>query len=356
MTKVHQFVDFANNQIFVGIDVHKKSWSVSLYHEQKYLRTFTQPPSVEALEKFLRRDFPNADYQCGYESGFCGFWIQREFEKKGIKCKVVHPADIPRSQKYKTAKTDKIDSKSIAQALSSGTVTSVYIPDQETESYRSLLRQRNRLQGDLRRCKQRIKSLLCQFGLPVPECFSKSWSQKFIVWLKTFAIEQSVTRITLNHMIEQMELLRGSFLKINKDIRQLQMKGNNQSLMTNLTSVPGVGPLTALTLITEIVDIRRFNSFRQLNSFVGLYPMEHSSGDHEHKGNITIRQNKWLRRLLIESAWTAIRHDPALLLTYQEWKKRMTPKRAIIKVARKLLSRIRYVWLHETTYEKGLIK
>ena len=126
--------------------------------------------------------------------------------------------------------------------------------------------------------------------------------------------------------------------------------------MSILTSIPGIGPLTAITLLTEIGDIKRFNSFRQLNSFVGLYPMEFSSGEHEHKGNITFRHNQYLRNLLIEASWTAIRHDPALLLVYEDWKHRMTGKRAIVKVTRKLLSRIRHVWVHEISYVKGVVK
>lgn len=356
MTKVRQFADFTNKQLFVGIDVHKKSWSVSLFYEQNYLRTFTQQPSVDALEKFLRRDFPGANYLCGYESGFTGFWIHRQLKQRGINCHVLHAADIPQTQKHKTAKTDKIDSRSIAQALSNGSVNSIYIPDPETESHRSLLRHRERLQRDIRRCKNRIRSLLFQFGYDVPDRFGNCWSNIFIQWLKSFDIDQNITRATLNHMIEELEVLRASFLRVNKDIRLLQKSDKYRSLLTLLLSIPGVGPLTAITLLTEIVDIKRFGSFRQLNSFIGLYPMEYSTGDNEYKGNITIRHNRYLRNILVEAAWTAIRHDPALLLVFEEWKRRMTGKRAIVKVARKLVSRIRHIWLNETTYVKGIIK
>ena len=356
MTKLQQFADFTDKEIFVGIDVHKKSWSVSLYYENHYLRTFSQPPSADALSKLLRKDYPGANYLCGYESGYSGFWIQRQLLQKGINCHVLHAADIPHTHKQKTTKTDTIDSQGIAQALSAGTVHPIYTPDPETESHRSLIRHRKRVQLDIRRCKNRIRSFLLQFGYVVPERFGDCWSNKFIQWLKAFDIDQSVTRTTLNHMIEQLELLRGNFLRVNKDIRQLQRSERYNPLMPTLLSVPGVGPLTALTLITEIADIKRFGSFRRLNSFVGLYPMEYSSGEHEYKGKITIRSNRYLRELMIEAAWTAIRHDPALLLVFEEWKRRMTAKRAIVKIAHKLLSRIRYIWLNETTYVKGIVK
>ena len=123
-----------------------------------------------------------------------------------------------------------------------------------------------------------------------------------------------------------------------------------------LVSIPGIGPLTAITLLTELIDIRRFSSFRHLNSFVGLYPMEHSTGEDEHKGSIMIRHNKHLRKILVENSWVAIRHDPALTLAFNHLTIRMTSKRAIVKIARKLLSRIRYVLMNETLYTKGIVK
>jgi transposase len=153
-----------------------------------------------------------------------------------------------------------------------------------------------------------------------------------------------------------MELLRSSFFKVNKDVRVLQNSEKFKSTMALLLTIPGVGPLTGITLLTEIVDINRFSSRKHLNSFVGLYPMEYSSGEHEYKGGITVRHNLYLRKLMVEAAWVAIRHDPALLLVYEDWSHRMTGKRAIVKVARKLLARIRHVWQNEKVYIKGIQK
>ena len=84
--------------------------------------------------------------------------------------------------------------------------------------------------------------------------------------------------------------------------------------------------------------------------------MQFSSGAYDYKGRITIRQNKKLRYLLIEAAWTVVRKDPTFTLCFNEWKNKIGAKRAIIKVARKLLSRIRYVWLNEKEYVNAVIK
>ena len=356
MTKIIQNADFTNKNIYVGLDVHKSNWAVTIYYEQTYLKKFTQPPSPEALAKFLHKEYPGATCLCGYESGFSGFWIQRELVQKGINCYVIHAADLPQTNKRKATKNDTVDSLCMAQALSAGTVHSIYIPDPVTESHRSLLRYRDKLIKDIKRCKNRIRSMLLYLGVNVPAQFTTGWSKRFVAWLRSFEVCQSVSRTTLDHMIDELELLRSSLLKVNKDIRLLQKDPKYSSLLSSLTSTPGIGPLSALILLTEIDDIRRFSSFRKLNSFVGLYPMEYSSGEHVYTGKITTRSNAYLRKILIEAAWIAIRHDPALLQVFNMFKDKMSSKRAIVKIARKLLSRIRHIWLNETLYVKGLIR
>jgi transposase len=355
-TNLKQKVDFTNKNIFVGMDVHHKSWNISIFLDQKFIRSFTQPPSIDALEHLLRRDYPGATYLCGYESGFCGFWIQRILQREGIPCIVLHAADIPQTAKQKLMKRDPVDSKKIGNALSSEKINSIYIPDEESERDRSLVRYRDRIQKDLTRSKNRIRSILYQFGIDLPEQYQKGWSNRFIVWLKESDQIQGSARTTLDFMVEQMIQHRNMLLKVNRDIRALQNSEKYKQRMQWLVSIPGIGPLTALILLVELVDIHRFSSFRQLNSFVGLYPMEHSSGEDEHKGAITIRHNKHLRKILVEDSWTAIRHDPALTLAFNQLTLRMTSKRAIVKIARKLLSRVRYILMNETFYENGIVK
>lgn len=355
-TNLRQKVDFTAKNIFVGMDVHQKSWNVSIFLDRTFVRSFTQPPSIDAIAHLLRRDYPGANYLCGYESGYSGFWIQRKLSQQGIPCQVLHAADIPQTAKQKLMKRDPVDSKKIGEALSSQNINPIYVPDEESERDRSLIRYRERLLKDLTRCKNRIRSILNQFGIDLPEKFNNGWSNKFIHWLKETEQVQGSARITLNHMIEQMVLLRSMLLKVNKDIRVLQYSQKYKQRLQWLISIPGIGPLTAITLLTELIDIRRFSSFRHLNSLVGLYPMEHSTGEDEHKGSIMIRHNKQLRKILVEDSWVAIRHDPALTLAFNQLTLRMTSKRAIVKIARKLLSRIRYVLINETFYTKGIVK
>jgi transposase len=163
-------------------------------------------------------------------------------------------------------------------------------------------------------------------------------------------------RLTLSRMIEQVEQLQQKLLELSRDIRAIIRSEKYYSNAKLLMSVPGIGTLTAISLLTEIGSIKRFSSFYKFNSFIGLCPTEFSSGDTERKGFITPRHHIQLRSLLIEMAWTAIRLDPAINLVYNEYKKRMTAKRAIIRIARKMLHRIYYVLVKQKPYVKGIVK
>jgi transposase len=357
MTNLKQSADFSGKTIYVGMDVHLKSWDISLYFDQQYLRSFHQPPQPEALAKTLKREYPNATFKCAYEAGFGGFWAQRKLQELGLSCMVVNAADVPQTDKGIRNKTDRSDSKRIGEALQGGLLHPIYIPAPETESDRRLVRYRHQLNADLTKAKVRIKSLLHHTGISLPAQYSKAnWSQKFIQWLKELPIAHPSLQQTLQRMINQVEGLRKELTELTKQIRELLQSDGYKENAQLLLSIPGIGPLTAITLLVEIADIHRFETFTQFNSFIGFCPMQHSSGEDIKMGSITTRHHSALRSLLIEAAWVAVRIDPALTLSFSELKKRITAKRAIIRIARKLLNRIWHVWTKKEEYENGIIE
>ena len=357
MTKLKQNLNFTGTTIYAGIDVHLNSWNVTLYCNELYLKSFNQPPTTKALKEYLQSNYPAAQYKCAYESGFCGYWIERELKENNIDCIVVNAADVPQTDKAVKNKTDKNDSKRIAQALQAGLLQPIYVPDSELEADRQLVRCNEKFRNDLIRVKNRIKGLLYQLGIIIPQRFSNSnWSGQFIKWLKELDLKNVSAKNTLQHQLVMVEFLRNQKLKVLTDIRTLLKKERYTTAAQHLLSVPGIGPLTAASLLTEIGDMKRFSGFEQLNCFVGFYPSQFSSGENIHQGNITGRKHNRLRSLLIESSWTAVRTDPAMTKTYNDLKIKLGGKRAIIKTARKLLSRIRHVWMNQIPYEKGLIK
>lgn len=357
MTKINQLLDFTGKTIYVGMDVHLKSWNITLYNDQQYLRKFKQDAHPQALVNHLTSTYPGAHFKLAYEAGFSGFWIQRVFQQAGMECIVVNAADVPQTDKGSKTKNDVTDSFRIAQSLKAGMLKPIFVPDPETESDRSVIRFRHSLHKDLARCKTRIKSFLNHFGIKLPSQFEKSkWTKALIQWLKDVTLPHSSMRLTLSRMIEQVEQLQQKLLEISREIRAMIRSEKYYNNAKLLMSVPGIGALTAISMLTEIGSIKRFLSFYQFNSYIGFCPTEFSSGNAEHKGKITPRHHRKLRSLLIEAAWTAVRLDPAINLAYHNYLKRMTETRAIIPIARKMLHRIYYVLVKQHPYVNGVVK
>jgi transposase len=157
-------------------------------------------------------------------------------------------------------------------------------------------------------------------------------------------------------MIAQMEYLRKELLSLSNELRKMMREKRYNKNYYLLRTIPGIGPLTAASILVEIGDVKRFETFYHLNSFVGLLPMEHSSGEVDNKLRLTVRKHRQLRSDLVESAWTARRTDPAMALYFQEQIKRKDSKIVIVKIARKLLNRIRFVLINQQPYEMGIVK
>lgn len=349
MTAQNRQLDFTGQTVFVGIDVHHKNWRISIFLEEVAQKTFhLSPPGVEPLKHYLNRHYPGGTYKCAYEAGFSGFWIQEGLSALGIETIVTHAADIPTTDKERQQKDDIRDSRKIARSLRNGELEAIFIPDKALQQDRGVVRERARLQADRRRVMCRIKSQLHFYGLyPQDGVLSNGrWSQQFLFFLA----EQAKKNTALGMLLEEFYLLRGLEKQATIRLRNVLKNERYAKLMNLLCTIPGVGFLTAAQLLTEIGDMKRFKTFDQLCFYVGLVPGTHSSGETVHSDTRTTRGNKLLRTTVIESAWVASRLDPELGLAYNILKKRMNSPRAIIKIARKLLNRIRRVWLSEQPY------
>jgi transposase len=136
-------LDFTGQQIYVGMDVHKKSWSISIFTDQFEHKTFSQPPEVGMLVNYLKRNFPGAAYKSVYEAGYSGFWIHDRLQEQGVQCLVVNPADVPTKDKERANKTDRVDCRKLARSLRNGEIEGIYVPSRPKVEDRSLLRTRN---------------------------------------------------------------------------------------------------------------------------------------------------------------------------------------------------------------------
>jgi transposase len=164
---------------------------------------------------------------------------------------------------------------------------------------------------------------------------------------------EKINRAILDEHLNELEVVREKRSRLLREIRDLSKDVTTLQL---LRSIPGVGSLTAFILFTELADIHRFRNLDHLCSFIGLVPSTSSSGSTERINGITNRQNKYLRSIIIESAWIAVRKDPALTAAYNDLIKRLPKQRAIVRIAKKLTNRIRYVWLHQTQYVPAVVE
>jgi transposase len=352
-------IDFNGQNIYVGFDVHLKSWTVTIMTEKLTHKTFSQPPKPEALYHYLNKTFPGGIFHSAYEAGFCGYWIHNRLIEFGINSIVVNPADIPTTGKEKVMKNDPRDSVKIARSLRNGDLKPIYVPSLKTLEERGLVRTRAMLVKDLTRYKNRIKSFLYFHGIEYPEVFSNlqtHWSNRFVKWLEDIQMPDPIGKASLNALLEQSKHLRASVLQITRQIRELAKTDRYKRQQELLRSIPGIGFLTAMIILTEIETINRFDNCDQLCGFIGLVPSTNTSGDKEIIGDITPRGHSVLRTAIIESSWVAARLDPALNKSYHDYCKRMEPNKAIIRIARKLTRRIKFVLKNNQPYEFSVVK
>lgn len=266
-------IDFKGQNVYAGIDIHLKSWKVTIMLGDREHKTFSQDPNAETLWNYLRKNFPGANYHSAYEAGFCGFNAHRELVNFGISNLVVNPSDIPTTDKEKKQKEDKRDSRKIARSLKNGELQGIYIPSKAFEELRALVRYRKTLVKEISRTKNRIKSLLYFSGITIPvslDSASKHWSGKFTQWLKSVEMATPYGNLVLTETLDTAEYLRKKLLQINKELRKISFDSEHAPKLKLLQSIPGIALITSITLLSEMEDIMRFSNLNQLCSFVGL--------------------------------------------------------------------------------------
>jgi len=347
-------------KLHIGLDVHKKSWTVTILGPHYEHKTFSQNPDPQMLARYLEKNFPGGEYYSVYEAGYNGYWISKKLKELGIHNVIVNPADVPTTHKEEDNKNDEVDSRKLAHSLQSGDLTGIYEPSDYCLSVRQVVRQRGQLVKELAREKNRLKSFLAFIGRPIPDRFNQTetrqWSRRYIQWLEEQGFSDQGNKMVLESKIRIVQGLRKELLQINQQIRQLSREPNYRQDVELLMTIPGIGLITAMTMLTELNPIDQYKTLDQLNKYVGLVPRIRSSGESAYIGRMTIRGQRRIKEKLIESSWVLIRKDPAMMLKFEQLSKRMQKNKAIIRIARKLLSRIRRILLTQEPYVTGVSK
>ena len=207
----HNSLNFSNQHFYVGIDIHKNRWSVTIRNNNLTLKTFSMNPSPDQLFKYLKSNYPKGIYHIVYEVGFSGFWIYRRFNELNIDCIVVNPADIPTAHKEIDRKSDPIDSNKLARELEKGELTPIYIPDLQIQHLRSLTRFYHSIVQNMTRVKNRIKGHLSYNGITLPK-HTSHWSNNFISYLYSLELDNGPAKDYLSLLLEELQQHRNRLL------------------------------------------------------------------------------------------------------------------------------------------------
>lgn len=350
---------FAGQLFYIGIDVHQKQWTISVRSNQTAIgKTMSVEPSAEKLSNLLTRSYPGGKFKAVYEAGYSGFWPARDLQNIRIPTIVVNPADIPTKQKELANKTDKVDSRKLARSLENQELKGIYIPDRASEECRMLNRYRGRLKQEETRLKNRIKAILAEFNYRPPvNLEGMRWSGTYLKWLANVKFETPYAQLAYDEQLAELAETRERQARV---VRQLKVMTKQEpsigKLVLLLQTVPGIGFLTAMLLVSELIDMNRFKRLEELASFVGLVPSIHESDARSYSRGLSNRRHNELRSRLIESAWIAVRKDPVLTMKYGQCCQRMHRNMAIVRIAKMLLSRIRFVWKNQTPYANGIVE
>jgi len=344
----------ATPKLFIGIDIHKRSWKVHCSTDLFSGRTFSMSPDPEGLREYVERHYPDHEVSTAYEAGCCGYRAHRCFEGYGWCSLVVNPADIFRRGKERHTKTDRIDAQLIARELKDGRLEGIVVPDPEREQLRSLFRRRNDLVKDMRQIKSYIKMQLLYYGIKVPERYDNDhWSHGFRDWLDGLDFEYDTGKEVLESRMRSFRFIDREFRDVSTQLRKWTKKHYKGDYML-LRSIPGIGPIVASGILSELGDLRRFGNIKQLAGYVGLSPGIYQSGDTIRHTGVSMRAHRLIRSYFIEASWQAIRTDPVMQGYYRKHQGKNV-KSVIVKVARKLLSRTLAVIKTGIPYEIGVI-
>jgi transposase len=341
--------DYTGKTVYMGIDVHKKTYCCVSMCEGEIVKRDTIPSTPEGLLVYLRKFFPGATIKTAYEAGFSGFHLHRYLIDNGIHNIVVHAASIEISARDRV-KTDKRDALKIAVQLSAHRLKGIYVPTLERESKRNVSRLRTNFWKLRQRVGVQFKSLLFTQGL-INGNDDTRLSQKWITQ-KLLQIEEGNYQKDFYYSVKfyakEWEDLTQKLKEIHKELKI--QADDEKSIHAIYESVPGIGLIHARELANELGDMRQFRNEKKLFSYTGLTPSEYSSGEHVRQGHISRQGRSILRKILVEASWTAITKDPSLREAYNRLSHR-GGKRAIVGVARRLVGRIRSCLFSGTLYE-----
>jgi transposase len=295
---------------YVGVDAHKKDLFVAmLVGDGQTPVAWTvpnEPNAVRRLVRKLEREAPGA-VQCCYEAGPGGYALQRQMTTARVSCQVIAPALIPRKPGERI-KTNRRDARKLAELLRAGLLTEVRPPTPAEEAVRDLCRTRDDAREDRQRSRHRLGNLLLRRGLHFG---GRNWTRAHRRWIDSLEWIHPAERVVVDDYLLAIDHLDARLIELDRRLTEIAQTDPYREPVGWLRCFRGIDTLTAILILAELHDFRRFESPGALMAYVGLVPGENSTGEKQRRGRITRAGNALVRRLLVETAWH-YQHRPTI--------------------------------------------
>ncbi len=288
---------------WIGIDDHARIWTIAHYRgeDQEPAREWELEPSESGYRKLIGwlKELKGT-VRIVYEAGPCGYEMYRRLRRSGLECDVAAPSLTPRRPGDRV-KTNRRDARKLARMLRAGELTLIVVPDSRQESVRDLVRAREAANTDLLRSRHRLSKLLLRYGHRYGE--GRAWTGRHWAWIKRIELAEPSSREVMRLLIRTIEQQVELVADYERLIKEIAESPEYAPLVGGLGVLRGVDWLTAMTLLAELGDLRRFATAAQLMGALGLVPSEYSTGEKTRRFSITKTGNAHARRVLVEAAW-----------------------------------------------------
>jgi transposase len=371
-----------NNIRFVGLDVHADSIAVAVAEngrngEVRYLGSI--PNNATSVSRLVKKLGTPGKLRACYEAGPTGYVLYWQLTSLGVACEVVAPTLIPQRAGDRI-KTGRRDAEKLARCHRSGELTPVWVPDEAHEALRDLVRAREAAKQDQTRARNRLTKFLLRRGYRTPQGMT-AWTVRHLTWLEGLTMKHRADEMTKADYLGEVEHSRSRIERLEQAIEQAIAEAPEeiQAVVNALQCLRGVAKITAVTVVSELGVVSRFNHPSELMGYAGMVPREHTTGERQRRGGITKTGNAHIRRVLVEAAWS-YRRQPAIgaklrrrqagqgvQITDIAWKAQMRrcsryrmlvrkgkePAKAITAVARELLG---FMWAIGVDVERDCAK
>ena len=339
---------YEGKHIFVGIDVHKKRWVVTVRSYDLELRTFSMLASAEELEKFLSNNYKDALIHIVYECCFSGFWIYDYYHERGYDIIVTPTNRIYRDGSI--VKTDKIDSRKLAFQHSRGLLREVKVPTMKIREYRSIFRIYDK---EKMREGQILRQIRCILECKNNQLKWEKWNKEFIEKLKLIHFQEEIFNKKFETLIKEYEYVKEQIKDSEKRIKEIGEDEELKERIRRIEKTNGIGIVSAVRLVVYLFDMKnRFESGEKLVHYLGLTPGEQSSGEEIIRSRTGLIGNRQLRSIIMQLAWVVVRKDGNLLDKFERvYRNSGSKQKAIVAVARKLMMKVHAITEKEEAYE-----